>query len=90
MTRFHAIVSGLVQGVNFRHYAAMEAKALALDGFVRNLPDGSVEVVAQGMKEDLLKLAEWLKLGPSSSRVENVSIEWQPEREKFNGFSVKY
>lgn len=90
MPEFRAIVSGYVQGVSFRYYTVREAKRIGLSGFVRNIPSNGVEVVAQGKKTDLLRLVEWLKRGPSSSQVEKVEVEWQPESEEFNGFSVKH
>lgn len=89
MPEFRAIVSGYVQGVSFRYYAVREAKRIGLSGFVRNLPGGGVEVVAQGKKADLLRLIEWLNHGPSSASVEKVEVEWRPESGKFSGFSVK-
>ena len=68
----HAIVHGRVQGVNFRAYTAREASRLKLRGWVRNLPDGTVEVQAAGDPDLLDTLLRWLAEGPPSARVLRV------------------
>ena len=68
----HAIVHGRVQGVNFRAYTAREAGRLRLRGWVRNLPDGTVEVQASGDPASLDTLERWLGQGPPSARVQRV------------------
>ena len=68
----HAIVHGRVQGVHFRVYTAREAGRLRLRGWVRNLPDGTVEVKAAGDVESLDALERWLGQGPPSARVLRV------------------
>ncbi len=90
MHEVHAIVSGFVQGVNFRYYTVMHAKSLGLRGYVRNLSDGRVEVVAQGEKEELERLVDWLRDGPSSASVEDVEIGWSKPAKKYEGFQAKY
>jgi acylphosphatase len=66
------LVIGKVQGVYFRHSARLEAKRLNLRGLARNLPDGSVEVLAQGSASALEALHQWLKRGPAQARVDSV------------------
>jgi acylphosphatase len=66
------LVIGKVQGVYFRHSARLEAKRLNLRGLARNLPDGSVEVLAQGSVPALQALHQWLKRGPAQARVDSV------------------
>lgn len=84
------IVRGLVQGVFFRASTETRAKALGLTGYVTNRADGrSVEVVAEGAKEDLDTLLSYLKVGPPRSRVEEVSAEWTPGTGGYSNFSVK-
>lgn len=81
----HCIVSGRVQGVWYRAATQKEAAKRGLKGWVRNLPDGSVEVLACGEKEKILELYAWLKLGPPAAVVKNVTYEerlWQ-EYEQF-------
>lgn len=81
-------IYGQVHGVGFRYYAGQTARELGLAGYVRNLPDGTVEIVAQGQKEDLEKLIEWAKSGPRYSRVERVDVEWKPLKGKYSDFSI--
>ena len=66
------VVRGRVQGVGFRWFVLHQASALDLGGYVRNLPDGSVEVLASGAEAGLTRLEQALHRGPSSARVENV------------------
>jgi acylphosphatase len=74
MERIHARVEGRVQGVGFRFYAAERARQLGLSGWVRNLPDGSVEVEAQGPSRGVRDFVEFLEVGPSSARVSAVRL----------------
>ena len=81
--RVHIVVEGLVQGVGFRWYTARHAQTLGLQGFVRNLFDGSVEVEAEGDRSLLEELIAVLKVGPRSAHVRNLRIEWlAPEHER--------
>ena len=72
----HAVVSGRVQGVGFRYYVLGVARPLNLRGTVRNLPDGSVEVLARGSTSDLESLVAGLRLGPRMARVTDVRLGW--------------
>jgi acylphosphatase len=72
------IVLGKVQGVFFRQSARIEAQRLAIRGFARNLPDGSVEVLAHGTPEAVQALRQWLGRGPKFARVDGVR-EMAPE-----------
>lgn len=69
----HYRVSGKVQGVYFRHSTRLEAERLSLRGTVRNLPDGSVEVLAQGTPAAIEALRLWLHRGPALARVDKVA-----------------
>ena len=89
-TRLHAYVRGRVQGVGFRHFVLTSAQNLGVDGWVRNLWDGRVEVLAEGSKEDLENLLIRLKRGPSSSYVADVTTEWLPATGEFSGFHVRF
>lgn len=66
------LISGKVQGVYFRHSTRLEAERLAVGGLARNLPDGSVEVVAHGTRSAVDSLREWLHRGPPMARVASV------------------
>lgn len=67
-------VVGYVQGVSFRVNACRAARALGLDGYVRNLADGSVEAVATGPEAALAEFERWLAVGPALARVERVEV----------------
>lgn len=76
----HCRISGLVQGVFYRAMTQKEAEKLGLTGWVRNLSDGGVEVLACGEKAKVLELHEWLKQGPPRAKVSDVTyeeVEWQ-------------
>jgi acylphosphatase len=74
----HAVVHGRVQGVGFRWSAVMEARRLRLTGSVANLPDGSVEVVAEGAADALEAFRAWLERGPPGARVTSVDVDHPP------------
>lgn len=73
-------VTGKVQGVYFRHSTRLEAERLALSGYARNLPDGSVEVAVRGPASAVGELHQWLHRGPKSARVAAVE-EMEPALE---------
>jgi len=87
--RLHLLVSGRVQGVFFRGAAADEARTLALTGWVRNLPDGRVEIVAEGRRRALNALAAWAHDGPPAARVIDVEEEWSGFQAEFKDFRVR-
>ncbi|MCC4265737.1 acylphosphatase [Oceanimonas baumannii] len=62
-------VSGRVQGVSFRYYTQCEAERLGVSGYARNLPDGRVEVLAEGPAAAVRQLTAWLRSGPDSAQV---------------------
>jgi acylphosphatase len=74
--RLHLLVSGRVQGVTFRASTTSEAQRLGLDGWVRNLPDGRVEVEAEGERGDLEALLAWCRRGPPAARVDALAVAW--------------
>ena len=85
--RIVALVSGRVQGVGYRAFAKRKAEELGLSGYAENLPDGRVEVVAEGEEEDLKLFIEFLKRGPRLARVEEVDVTWS-EPVGMKGFHV--
>jgi acylphosphatase len=89
LARLHLIISGRVQGVGFRFSAYDEAKELALAGWVRNLPGGEVEIVAEGKRENLQMLAAWAHLGPPSSHVTKVREDWLDFTGEFTAFQIR-
>lgn len=85
-----ASVYGRVQGVFFRDSTRREAQQRNITGWVRNEPDGSVRIVAEGPEEALLELEEFLHRGPSAARVERVEIAWDEASGAFSGFNVRH
>jgi len=83
-------VEGLVQGVFFRYNTQREAHRLGLKGWVRNLPDGSVECVAEGEEERVKELIQWCHHGPPGARVERVRVQWEEYRGDLKGFEIRY
>lgn len=81
-------ILGRVQGVYFRASAAQEAQNRRLVGWVRNCPDGAVELVAEGAKDDLDKLIDWCHRGPSGARVTEVKVRWEAPEKTFRGFII--
>lgn len=88
MLQLHCIIHGRVQGVFFRAATQNEAETLGLSGWVRNCDDGSVECVAQGLRDKLEGLLAWLAHGPRAAKVTQVESEWQPETERFQNFRI--
>ncbi|MDO8532142.1 MAG: acylphosphatase [Dehalococcoidia bacterium] len=84
-----ATIYGRVQGVGYRAFVEGWARALGLSGYVRNLPDGAVEVVAEGSRERLEALLERLRAGHSLARVQRVSEIWAIPTGSFQEFHVR-
>jgi acylphosphatase len=82
-----AVVTGRVQGVGFRFFAERAARELGLRGWVRNLPDGSVETMVEGEEEAVAHYLARIARGPRSSRVDGVAVENLPEQ-SFPGFEI--
>jgi acylphosphatase len=83
-------VVGRVQGVLFRDFIQRKAKPLGIRGFVENLEDRSVHVVAQGSEGDLERLIELLHKGPFLARVARVNVTWRKPKEVFDDFKIRY
>lgn len=77
MQSLRIIITGKVQGVYYRASTQAVARELELTGWVRNLDNGNVEVLAQGEKAALDKLLEWCRHGPPRAQVNHVEIDWQ-------------
>lgn len=83
----HLIVSGRVQGVFFRDNTKRKARELGLNGYAKNLPDGNVEVVAQGEENKVKELIEFIKKGPGIASVRGIEIKHK-EPENFKSFKI--
>lgn len=90
LTRLHAIVHGRVQGVSFRYYTQRRARELALTGYVRNLWDGTVQVVAEGPRPAVDELLAFLHEGPRAALVTQVDTQWPAPTREFDRFEVRY
>jgi len=91
LASIQAIIHGRVQGVFYRDCTLRKAKELGLVGCVRNLPDASkVEVLAEGDKEELGKLVNWLDVGSPESTVERVDSNWSEYTGSYPDFRIKY
>ncbi|HWR73312.1 MAG TPA: acylphosphatase [Nitrospirota bacterium] len=88
--RAHVIVHGLVQGVWFRASTKEEALRIGVGGWVRNLPDGSVEAVFEGDKKKVEEIVDWCHKGPPGARVSTVDITWETPRNEFARFEIRY
>jgi len=85
-----ATVYGYVQGVLFRDFVSKRATELGLTGYVRNLPEGSVEVNAEGRRKQLEKLIGYLKVGPPTAEVEKVVVNWSKYTGNYSRFDIRY
>jgi acylphosphatase len=90
MASLTATVRGRVQGVFFRSFVQSHARKLGLAGYVRNMPDGSVEVRAEGERTRLEALAGLLQTGPPAASVREVVANWSEYAGEYNGFHVTY
>ncbi|MFX0081651.1 MAG: acylphosphatase [Candidatus Hodarchaeota archaeon] len=83
-------VYGLVQGVFFRYTTRRVARRLDLSGYVKNMPDGSVFIEAEGPEDKLKELLEFAKAGPRNARVDRVEHEFLPPNFKFKSFDYAF
>lgn len=83
------VVRGRVQGVFFRASTQREARRLGLAGWVRNRPDGAVEVCVEGEEEALKELLAWAHRGPTAARVERVDVRWRGYTGEFPDFRIE-
>lgn len=90
MKAVHLKISGLVQGVGFRYFVVRKANSLGLVGFVKNMYEGDVEILAEGDEGMLQQLIEEVKVGPISSDVRDVKVEWMEATGEFSGFDVRF
>lgn len=88
--QFEIKITGRVQGVGFRYFVEKKAAELNITGWVKNMPDRSVVVMAQGDEKDMNTFIDYLRIGPTMAKVEDVSKNRMPEPENFSSFQVKY
>ena len=81
-------ISGLVQGVGFRHSLCRQARTRNISGWVRNRADGAVEALFQGEKDSVDDLIEWCRIGPVFAEVSEVHVIWQNREKTFDSFEI--
>jgi len=88
--RIHIFVTGRVQGVFFRQSTRVMAIKNNVNGWIRNLDDGRVEIVAEGENQNIDNLVNWCKTGPANSRVDEFELSNEDPISEFENFEVKY
>ena len=88
--RARVIVHGQVQGVWFRASTKEEADRLGVFGWVRNLPDRSVEAVFEGETKKVEEIVGWCHRGPAGAQVSGVEVSWEPAGQEFGHFEIRY
>jgi acylphosphatase len=88
VVRYRVLISGRVQGVFFRDTCRRMAERHGVSGWVRNLPDGSVEAVFEGPAAEVRQLVEWSHHGPRSAAVQDIRVQAEPP-EGISGFRIR-
>jgi acylphosphatase len=89
--RMRAIVKGIVQGVGYRYFTVYQAQRIGgITGYVRNLRNGNVEVVAEGEREKLELLLTYLRKGPTGAHVTDVEVFWEQPTGEFTNFGIRW
>jgi len=88
--RAHVLISGIVQGVFFRHYTKKQAEKCGVYGSVRNLYDGRVEAVFEGEKENVDEVIEFCRRGPPGAEVTSVQVDFRTWTGEFQEFFIGY
>ncbi|WP_028972742.1 acylphosphatase [Spirochaeta cellobiosiphila] len=83
-------VRGRVQGVGFRYSTQQKAESFGITGWVRNMPNGNVEIMAEGEDSDLKKFVDWVRIGPSGARVIDVDVSYQFALGSYRKFSIEF
>jgi len=88
MKRIHILITGKVQGISFRYYTKKKAEELQIKGWVKNLPNGDVEIVVEGNNSNITSFMDWCKTGPSLANVKNIAINEEQPTNEFSTFSI--
>lgn len=90
MGHYEITIKGRVQGVGFRQFVKHKAQDFDIKGWVKNMPDGSVFVKAEGDEKDMEPFVEYLKRGPSMGRVDKLSRDKFESENGFSDFQIRY
>ena len=88
--RIHIFIIGRVQGVFLRQSTRVMAIKNNVNGWVKNLNDGRVEIVAEGKTQNIDNLVDWCKTGPANSRVDDFELSEENSTDEFENFEVRY
>ena len=89
MKSAYLIIDGRVQGVGFRYFALNKAEVLKISGWVRNTPDGKVEIEAEGDPQNLKTYIEWMKIGPARAIIKTFSVSEITPIRNFTNFIIR-
>ena len=89
MVQARLFISGFVQGVGFRRFVQKQAQEMSVGGWVRNLPDGRVEVLLQGERQEVEMVIDACHKGPFLAEIEEVEIEWEDVTQEHVDFTVR-
>ena len=88
--RAHMVVEGMVQGVGFRWFVSRHAEALGVRGYVKNLVNGDVEIMADGDRSLIEEFIRKVKVGPRSAHISDIHLEWkEPSPHAFTHFEIR-
>lgn len=90
MVEIYCVITGTVQGVNYRAYIQQSADERKIVGWVRNRSDGTVDLVAQGDPDTLKEFIECLHEGSLHARVEGVSVDWRTAKKHYDDFAIRH
>ena len=88
--RAHVLVSGRVQGVNYRWYTQRKAQELGLTGWVRNLGDGRVEAIFEGEEKAVRSAADWCQIGAPSARGDRIEVRYEEPTGEYSRFRITW
>ena len=90
MIQYEIKITGKVQGVGFRYFAYQKANEIGISGWVKNYRDGGVIIIAQGDKIDLNTFTDYLQIGPTRARVDNISKYKKQILNNFSDFEIRF
>jgi acylphosphatase len=90
MVRAHILISGLVQGIGYRWFTERRARIFGLTGYVRNLYDNRVEVVAEGERGLIEEFIKELRIGPAMANIREIKVNWEDYTGEFEEFRIRF